>query len=74
MFDIIRHGATMKCHYIFLTQTKADVLRYASCSYFQNTRAVPFRLRVFENGVLRNVLGPKWDKVTCEWRRLGRQT
>jgi hypothetical protein len=25
---------------------------------------------VFKNGVLRNILGPKWDKVTGEWRRL----
>jgi hypothetical protein len=28
------------------------------------------RLRVFENKVLRRVFGPKWDKVTGEWRRL----
>jgi hypothetical protein len=28
------------------------------------------RLRVFENMVLRKVLGPKRDEVTGEWRRL----
>jgi hypothetical protein len=28
------------------------------------------RLRVFENRVLRRVFGPKWDKVTGEWRKL----
>jgi len=28
------------------------------------------RLRVFENRVLRNMLGPKRDEVTGEWRRL----
>jgi hypothetical protein len=28
------------------------------------------RLRVFENGVLRGVFGPKRDKVTGEWRKL----
>jgi len=27
------------------------------------------RLRVFENRVLRKILGPKRDKVTREWRR-----
>jgi hypothetical protein len=25
------------------------------------------RLRVFENGVLRRIFGPKTDKVTGEW-------
>jgi hypothetical protein len=29
-----------------------------------------FKLRVFENRVLRRILGPKRDKVTGEWRRL----
>jgi len=28
------------------------------------------RLRVFENGVLRKIFGPKTDEVTWEWRKL----
>jgi hypothetical protein len=28
------------------------------------------RLRVFENRLLRKILGPKRDEVTGEWRRL----
>jgi hypothetical protein len=28
------------------------------------------RLRVFENGVLRKIFGPKRDLVTEQWRRL----
>jgi hypothetical protein len=28
------------------------------------------RLRVFENKVLRRILGPKGDEVTGEWRKL----
>jgi hypothetical protein len=28
------------------------------------------RLRVFENGMLRRIFGPKRDKVTVEWRKL----
>jgi len=28
------------------------------------------RLRVFENRVLRRILGPKRDEVTGEWREL----
>jgi hypothetical protein len=27
-------------------------------------------LRVFENRVLRRIIGPKWDEVTGEWRKL----
>ena len=27
-------------------------------------------MRVFENGVLRNVIGPKRDEVSGDWRRL----
>jgi hypothetical protein len=29
-----------------------------------------FKLRVFENKVLRRIFGPKRDEVTGEWRRL----
>ena len=29
-----------------------------------------FRLRVFENGVLRRKFGPRRDEVTREWRKL----
>jgi len=28
------------------------------------------RLRVYENGVLRRIFGPKRDEVTGEWRKL----
>jgi hypothetical protein len=28
------------------------------------------RLRVFGNGLLRRIFGPKSDKVTGEWRKL----
>ena len=28
------------------------------------------RLRVFQNGVLRRIFGPKRDEVTGEWRKL----
>jgi len=28
------------------------------------------KLKVFENGVLRRIFGPKRDKVTREWRKL----
>jgi hypothetical protein len=29
-----------------------------------------YRLRVFENGVLRRIFGPKTDEVTGDWRKL----
>ena len=28
------------------------------------------RLRMFENRMLRSTLGPNWDEVTGEWRKL----
>jgi hypothetical protein len=31
---------------------------------------IVLRLRVFENGVLRRIFGPKRDEVTGEWRKL----
>jgi hypothetical protein len=27
-------------------------------------------LKIFEIGVLRNIVGPKWDEVIGDWRRL----
>ena len=27
-------------------------------------------MRVFENRVLRRIIGPKWDEITGEWRKL----
>jgi hypothetical protein len=29
-----------------------------------------YRLRVFENGVLRRIFGPKRDEIAGEWRKL----
>jgi hypothetical protein len=29
-----------------------------------------YRLRIFENRMLRRIFGPKTDEVTGEWRRL----
>jgi hypothetical protein len=31
------------------------------------------RLRVFENGVLRRIFGPKRDEVTGDWRKLNKE-
>jgi hypothetical protein len=31
------------------------------------------RLRVFENGALRRIFGPKRDEITVEWRRLHKE-
>jgi len=40
------------------------------CETWSLTLREEHRLRVFENGVLRKVLGPKRYEVTGEWRRL----
>jgi hypothetical protein len=41
-----------------------------SCEISSLTLREEFRLRVFENRVLRRIFGPKRDEVTGEWRRL----
>ena len=40
------------------------------CETLSLTLREECRLRVFENRVLRRVLGPKRDEVTGEWRKL----
>jgi hypothetical protein len=40
------------------------------CETWSVTLREEFRLRVFENRVLRTIFGPKRDEVTGEWRRL----
>ena len=40
------------------------------CETWSLTLREEHRLRVFENRVLRRILGPKRDRVTGEWRKL----
>jgi hypothetical protein len=40
------------------------------CETWSLTLREEHRLRVFENGVLRGIFGPKGDDVTGEWRKL----
>jgi len=40
------------------------------CETWSLTLREEYRLRVFENRVLRKIMDPKWDKVTVEWRKL----
>jgi hypothetical protein len=40
------------------------------CETWSLTLREEYRLRVFENRVLRRIIGPKRDEVTGEWRRL----
>ena len=43
------------------------------CENWSLTYREERRLRVFENTVLRRILGPKRDEVTGEWRKLGNE-
>jgi hypothetical protein len=45
------------------------VVQY-ECETWSLTLREEYRLRVFENRVLRRILGPKRDEVTGEWRKL----
>jgi hypothetical protein len=40
------------------------------CETFSLTLSEEYRLRVFENRVLRRIFGPKRDEVTESWRKL----
>jgi hypothetical protein len=40
------------------------------CETWSLTLREEYRLKVFENRVLRRIFGPKRDEVTCEWRKL----
>ena len=40
------------------------------CETWSLTLREERRLRVFENGVLRRIFGPKRDEITGEWRKL----
>jgi hypothetical protein len=40
------------------------------CETWSLTLREEWRLRVFENMMLRRIFGPKRDEVTGEWRRL----
>jgi hypothetical protein len=40
------------------------------CETWSLTLREEYRLRVFENRVLRRIFGPKRDEVTEEWRKL----
>jgi hypothetical protein len=40
------------------------------CETCSLTLSDKYRLRVFENRVLRRIFGPKRDEVTGEWRKL----
>jgi hypothetical protein len=40
------------------------------CETWSLTLRGELRLRVFEDMVLREIIGPDWDKVTGEWRKL----
>jgi hypothetical protein len=40
------------------------------CETWSLALSEEYRLRVFENKVLRRIFGPKWDEVTGGWRKL----
>jgi hypothetical protein len=40
------------------------------CETWSLTKREKYKMRVFENRVLRRIFGPKRDEVIGEWRRL----
>jgi hypothetical protein len=60
--------ANKKYKEIYRTVTLPVVLY--GCETWSLTLREKHRLRVFENRVLRKILGPNRDRVTGEWRKL----
>jgi hypothetical protein len=56
--------------YIYIYRTIILSVVLYGCKNWSLTLREERRLRVFENGVLRRVFGPKRDEVTEEWRKL----
>ena len=55
---------------IKINRTKILPLVLYGCQTWSLTLREERRLRVFENRVLRRILGPKRDEITGEWRKL----
>jgi hypothetical protein len=55
---------------IYRLQTLPDIGAVSSYTIFGLSKFQKGRLRVFENRVLRRLLGPKRDEVTGDWRKL----
>ena len=55
---------------VFIYRTMILPVVLYGCETWSLTLREERRLRVFENGVLRRVFGPKRDEVTGEWRKL----
>jgi hypothetical protein len=61
-----------KVSLIFKKIYRTTVLPFVlcGCETWSLTLREEYRLKVFENRVLRRIFGPKRDEVTGEWRRL----
>jgi hypothetical protein len=51
-------------------KTSKRILRVVTVAYITTLLREEYRLRVFENRVLRGIFGPKRDEVTGGWRKL----
>jgi hypothetical protein len=62
---------TLQTDHIFCTSTTVSLaVVLCGCETWSVTLREKHRLRVFENRVLRGIIGSKRDGVTGEWRRL----
>jgi hypothetical protein len=65
VFPFALHTLKIKIHIIIIF----PVVAYG-CKTWSLTLRDEFRLRMFENRVLRRIFGPKRNEVTGEWRKL----
>jgi hypothetical protein len=78
MFAIIQYRIMSSC--LLPTNTKFKAYRtiilpvvFYGCETWSFTMGKKHRLRMFENGVLRKIFGPKSDEVMGEWRGMHKE-
>ena len=68
--DIVRKSDRFGLIDVHLGKFRLIEVDLYGCESWSLTFREERRLRVFENGVLRRIFGPKRDEVTGEWRKL----
>jgi hypothetical protein len=70
IFSTCKYGELSKNVEIKIYRSIMFTVVLYGCETWSVTLREEHRLRVFENRVLRGILGPKREKVTGEWKKL----
>ena len=72
VYDTVLSLRSALCSLFFCQRSRMLILRVVlyGCETWSLTLRKEYRLRVFENRVLRRIFGTKRNEVTGKWRRL----